>query len=119
MSSLVADFQKDILNPKNDVTHILRVAKVISAKLALDDIEKWIGHELNGYDETKSLPPYRHAYGSLQVRNPYRGWQTVTGGNTQMPFAHSMPQIEDFARQDTIGFQPQENFQISSGWDAF
>src|SRR5213080_4313613 len=100
MSSLVADFQKGILNPKDNVTHILRVAKLISAKLALNDIETWIGYELSGYEDTKSLPPYRQGYGSLQVRNPYHGWQIVTGGNTQMWFVHSMPQIEDFARQD-------------------
>jgi AbiTii len=78
MASLVANFQKDVLDSSKSVTDILRLAKVISAKLALDDIEEWIGAELNGYPSDESVPDYRHAVGTLQAFNPVRGWITIT-----------------------------------------
>ena len=119
MTSLVTNFQKDVLNPSKGVTDILRTAKVISAKLGLGDIEHWINAELNGYPEGESVPPYRQVWGTLEVRNPYRGWIIVTGGSREVPFYDSMPQIEQFSQQKGVAIQPRTNIPVSSGFDSF
>jgi hypothetical protein len=113
MASLVAKFQKDVLDSTKSVTDILRTAKVISAKLGLNDIEEWTSAELNGYPSNESVPDYRHAVGTLQVDNPYRGLVTVTGGSIEMPFGHSISQIEEFSKQETMAFAPQIHIPLS------
>jgi hypothetical protein len=115
MSSLVGNFQQDILSRNKTTTEILRTAKLISAKLGLEDIEQWIGHELNGYPEDGALPDYRKATGTLQVQHPYYGWQLVSQGTTLMPFHQSLPNIESYAQEETVGFQPYQQISISAG----
>lgn len=119
MASLVAKFQKDVLDSTKSVTDVLRTAKVISAKLGLNDIEEWIAAELNGYADLESTPSYRRAGGILQVQNPYRGWLTVTGGSLpSMPFRHSVSQIEEFSKQETISFEPEPNAPLSPPYSS-
>ncbi len=113
MASLIANFQKDVLDSRKSVTDILRTAKVISAKLGLNDIEEWIGAELNGYSSGESEPDYRHAVGTLQAFNPYRGWITVTRGSIEMPFGHSISQIEEFSKQERMDFAPKTDIPLS------
>jgi hypothetical protein len=113
MTSFVVNFQKDVLDPTKSVTDILRTAKVISAKLGLNDIEEWIGAELNGYASGESTPDYRHAVGTLQAFNPYNGWITVKGGSIEMPFGHSISQIEEFSKQERMDFAPQTDMPLS------
>jgi AbiTii len=110
--SLVVNFQKDVLDSTKSVTNILRTAKVISAKLGLNDIEKWIGAELSGYPDDESPPDYRHAAGTLQALNPYRGWITVKGGSIEWPFRHSVSQIEEFSKQETVAFSPNTDYPL-------
>ena len=69
MASLVQTFQADILNPEKRVIDLLRMAKLISVKLGLPDVEAWIQAELDGYED-RELPAYRRISGRLQVRNP-------------------------------------------------
>ena len=115
MAFLVENFQKDILDPRKSVTDILRTAKVISSKLGLNDIEEWIAAELNGYPDLESTPSYRRADGTLQVQNRYRGWIIVTGEGSipPMPFGYSIPQIEEFSKQETVYIAPQTNIPLS------
>ena len=78
MSSLVLDFQKDLLRSHKTVVENLRTARLISAKLGLSEISEWIECELNGYPDGQSVPEYRVIRGgTLQVLNPYRGWQNA------------------------------------------
>ena len=112
MASLVAKFQKDVLDSTKSVTDILRTAKVISAKLGLNDIEEWIGAELNAYPSGESVPDYRHAVGTLEARNPYHGWIPVTRGSTEMPFGQSISQIEQFSKQERMDFAPETDVPL-------
>ncbi len=112
VASLVEKFQKDALDSTKSVMDILRTAKVVSAKLGLNDIEDWIAAELNGYPDGESTPDYRHAVGTLQVFNPYRGWITATRGSVEWPFGHSISQIEEFSKKETMDFSPKEDFQF-------
>src|SRR5438132_5610454 len=75
MRSLVTDLQRDILNSKKSVTEILRTAKLISAKLGLNDISGLIESELSGYSDLRKVPGYREMVGgNLYYFNPARGW---------------------------------------------
>lgn len=59
MDSLIIDLQKDILENK-DVESILNKALMISNELELEEFNKWINLELNGYKaDLDKLPPYR------------------------------------------------------------
>jgi hypothetical protein len=119
MASLIANFQKDVLDSRKSVTDILRTAKVISAKLGLNDIEEWTAAELNGYPSGESVPDYRHAVGTLQAYNPYRGWITITGGSIEMPFGHSISQIEEFSKQERMNFSPNTDIPLSGVASSF
>lgn len=54
----VSELKKDIENDE-DIMLILRKALDISSKFGLDDYEKWISSELQGYSDPKLLPNYR------------------------------------------------------------
>jgi AbiTii-like protein len=97
----------------------LRTAKVISAKLGLSDIEEWIAAELSGYPNGKPVPDYRHAVGTLQAYNPYHGWITVTGGSIEMPFGHSISQIEEFSKQERMDFSPKTDVPLPDVASSF
>ena len=117
MASLVLKFQKDVLDSQKSVTEILRTAKVISAKLGLNDIEKWIGAELNGYPEDESPPGYRHAGGTLQASNPW-GWATVKGGSIDWPFRYPISQIEEFSKQERVDFSPNTDYPLAGAYSS-
>jgi hypothetical protein len=119
VASLVAKFQRDALDSTKSVTDILRIAKVVSAKLGLNDIEEWIAAELNGYPDNESTPVYRYAVGTLQLYNPVHGWITVTQGSVEWPFGHSISQIEEFSKRETNDFSPKEHFQFEGVASAF
>ena len=73
MSSLVLDLQKETLNPKTRVADLLRMALVVARKLKLEEFEKWIESEINGYAEAKGVPPYRILTGQPVVVDPVQG----------------------------------------------
>ena len=85
------------------------MAKLISAKLKLDNITQWINHELNGYPEGTILPEYRcFRGGSLQYLNPYTGWNDVVGHrNVSMPTLQPVTELEVFAKEKTIAVSPR------------
>jgi len=73
MGSLVKDFQRDIVQSSKSTVELLRTAKLIAAKLGLNDITEWVNAELNGYQSGATAPLYRRiSGGELQIFNPYR-----------------------------------------------
>src|SRR5437764_17490 len=110
MASLVTDLQRDILNSKKPVTEILRSAKLISAKLSLNDITAWIGFELNGYPQGTDVPDYRLIKGGhLEVFNPYQGGWGFAGAveNWKSLTSQPVPELEELAAGDTIEITPR------------
>lgn len=86
MASLVQQLQADALDPKVQVSDLLRKASVVAFKLDLRDSTRWIDDELNGYGSTKDqkeLPPYRIIKGEVKGWNPYHGWQPVIFGDSE------------------------------------
>ena len=77
MSSIVLELQQEILSSSSDIMSLLRKAHVIANKLKLNEFDKWILSELNGYSDYDSIPDYRSINGSIKAWNPYRGWIPV------------------------------------------
>lgn len=57
--TLLRELQQDALDPKVDITTLLRKARVLAARLNNPEFVSWIQHELNGYPGTADLPKYR------------------------------------------------------------
>ena len=54
-----------------DILQALRHAHVIAVKLGLDEFDKWIQYELNGYPKNDEVvPKYRFVTGTLKAKNP-------------------------------------------------
>lgn len=81
MSGLILELQADALDRNVRVSDLLRKAFVISKKLGIDEIERWIQNELNGYSTHEEIPIYRKIRGEVKVWNPYHGWQPLNFGD--------------------------------------
>jgi AbiTii len=57
--TLLRELQGDALDPKVDITTVLRKARVLAARLNNPEFVAWIQHELNSYPEGAELPKYR------------------------------------------------------------
>lgn len=77
MSSFVLDLQKELVSSNCDIVGILRKAHLIASKLSMQDFDKWIMFELNGYANADDVPEYREVQGILKAFNPYQGWIPV------------------------------------------
>lgn len=98
MSSLVLDLQKELMSRDCDILQALRHAHVIAVKLGLDDIDKWIQCELNGYSSDDTVPKYRYMTGVLKAKNPYRGWipAVITDKSNNQPY-NTVPLCESMS----------------------
>ena len=96
---------------------ILRTAKLISAKLGLNDISDLIESELSGYIDIAKVPSYREmAGGNLYYFNPARGW-CFAGDISPREYRYRTPQpvseLEELAKAKFIVSNPIEKFQLS------
>lgn len=85
MKSIVLDLQQEVISQECDIIQALRKAHLIAAKLGLNDFDKWICNELNGYANAEDCPEYRTINCELKALNPYRGW---------IPIVIDSPKIE-------------------------
>lgn len=83
MPGLILELQADTLDPHARTSDLLRKALVISKKLGINEIERWITNELNGYTEREEIPAYRKIRGEVKVWNPYHGWQPLNFGDPE------------------------------------
>lgn len=103
MSSLVRDFQRDIVQSSKSTTELLRTAKLVSAKLSLTDITAWVNAELSGYSGEMPVPDYRIlSGGDLQVFNPLRGWQYVNHVTRKVTIGQPVSELEELAKGKSI-----------------
>lgn len=77
MTGLVFELQRDSLNSEIRVSSLLRKALVISKKLKIIEIEKWLNEELDGYLSIETIPKYRVVRGQVKTKNPFHGWQPL------------------------------------------
>lgn len=75
MAGLVEQLQEEALDSTKPITDLLRKALVVAKKLSIEDFEKWVTAELNGYNVTKIEPPeYRKVAGEIKAYNPYNNF---------------------------------------------
>lgn len=79
MAGLVEEIQAKVLDNTVATTELLRMVKLAAVKLQLNDAIEWVDHELKGYPNQASVPPYRRSMGEVKAHNPYHGPQPVGG----------------------------------------
>lgn len=76
MGSIVLDLQQEIISQDCDIVNVLRKAHMIAVKLGLEEFDKWICNELNGYQSANDCPNYRKIHCQLIAEN-YYGWKHI------------------------------------------
>src|ERR1035437_11183260 len=83
MSSAVHNLQKAIVSGNQSLTQLLRQTKLIAAKLGVEDVERWVDSELQGYSKDTDPPEYRKVFtAGLEIHNAYRGGWPFAGNLT-------------------------------------
>ena len=120
MSSIVLELQQAILCPSSDIMTLLRKAHVIAKKLQLNEFDKWILSELNGYSDYDSIPDYRLINGSVKAWNPYNGWIPVLLDNNEFEailcnrkLGDSISKIIELENKSESTFHIQYNAEIN------
>jgi hypothetical protein len=124
---LLQDIQHAVTSSDRPLTDVLRMGKILAAKLDNALLREWVDQELNGYAKDASLPPYRAPrpvpvcgdftgpYGQarnvpisvLQLKAEYRkdAWKGLFHASFPRPIAT----YEDQLRHDAVEFrQPWE-----------
>ena len=76
MVAIVLQLQQDALDRDVLISDLIRKALVVAKKLNLEDFERWISDELNGYGDG-DVPEYRVIPGQVRWWNPRLGWQPL------------------------------------------
>lgn len=84
MGSIVLDLQQEVISQNCDIVNALRKAHLIAMKLGLEDFDKWVLNELNGYSEKNNCPEYRKLHCILKALNPYHGWMPTMINDPEM-----------------------------------
>ena len=67
--SLIHDIQAVAISQTTDVPTLLRMCKLLAARISHQRFGEWVDQELNGYPTVESLPDYRvvrvDSYGSF------------------------------------------------------
>lgn len=71
MRNLVEELQFKAFDKQTSISELLRLARIVSVKLDLEDFQQWISNELNGYKG--DVPDYRRLRGQLMGVNPFHG----------------------------------------------
>ena len=121
MSSLILELQQEILNPNSDIMSLLRKAHIIACKLQLNEFDKWILSELNGYSDYNGIPDYRLVTGSVKAWNPYHGWVPVILDNDKFEailcnrkMGESLGKIIELENKTETTFQIYYSAEISA-----
>ncbi len=91
--SLIHDIQSAAISQTSDVPTLLRMCKLLAARISHAELAEWVDYELNGYPGIKSLPDYRvlqvDSYGSFS--GPYYQAERL-----QIPVSILPEEFQDF-----------------------
>lgn len=106
-SSIVIELQKLATDENESITKLLKQALIVATKLNLLDFQTWINKELDGYNNVKEVPKYRHVMGEIKAWNPYNRiwipliWRDFPKGGLERSIAQPISEIEYiFKKQD-------------------
>jgi hypothetical protein len=57
--TLLRQIQAAAIDSNTEITTVLRMAKVLAARLGNAEFENWVYSELNGYEDHTAIPGYR------------------------------------------------------------
>jgi hypothetical protein len=118
MGSAIQNLQTAIVEGNQSIIQLLRHTKLISAKLALTEVEKWVDLELNGYpigENGPEVPEYRIITAeSLLVHNPVRGWQYVGDVRRSVEVFQPISDVEMLSKEEQCSYTPPKNYQLST-----
>lgn len=84
MRSIIQQLQIEASEGKNNVSELLKKAKIIASKLDLVDFLEWINLELSGYEDKEDTPSYRVIKGDPRGWNPFKGWIPLLLGDEDL-----------------------------------
>lgn len=109
MTGLIEEIQRGAMGTSVPLTTLLRQAKVAARKLKLEELESWIGYELDGYSDRSKLPDYRVLNGRAVALNPYRGWIPIIMPSSELnDMLSTVPIMQSTASLETINLNSQE-----------
>ena len=112
-SSVVTNLQKSIIADEKSLTQLLRVTKLIAAKLNLGDVERWVDYELNGYPPDISPPHYREfSTAHVEVRHPMRGWEFAGHFNQKQNTSQPISDIERLSKGERLTMPVENNLPV-------
>jgi len=91
--SLVLQLQSEAIDDSASISGLLMKAKLVAAKLGLDDLTEWIEFELGGYPSREQVPLYRRFQCKPEAFNPYVGWIPINFGATPKKFLYEFTTI--------------------------
>ena len=121
MPALIPELIAMASDPTVKTTDLLRKAMVAARLLKQPEFAAWINSELQGYQQSGDLPPYRVLQGELKVDVPGHGRLPLPIRNAEMNrlitesrFGHAMGALEDLAVPGEVvrSFFPPEQSQI-------
>lgn len=71
---LLGEIQSAAVDPNHSVSDLLRKCQILAFRLKHEPFKQWVAHELNGYPDGSSLPPYRaeiHGQLKAQTAGPF------------------------------------------------
>ncbi|MFR7962752.1 MAG: hypothetical protein ACLU5H_02085 [Alphaproteobacteria bacterium] len=77
MMDIIADLQKDLIDPTKKLSTILSKAYLVAQKLELNEMAEWLNFEISGYKCGNDCPDYRTIKGILKGRNPFTNWAVI------------------------------------------
>lgn len=117
--ALVLELQKEALDQRVSVSHLLRKALVVARKLKSSEFQNWIEIELNGYGDTFTEPEYRQVRGSCMVKNPYHGFQPVQFPNDEWAKKFSERRISSpVAELESLVSNQKSNIKLTMRYPA-
>lgn len=74
MSSLLEELQRESYESRVDITTLLRKAYIVARKLKINEFQRWIDNELNGYNLDDEIPEYRDIGGVVKAYDLRSSW---------------------------------------------
>jgi len=91
MSALIPELIAMASDPTVKTTELLRKAMVAARLLKQPEFAAWINSELQGYQQSGDLPPYRVLQGELKVDVPGHGRLPLPIRNAEMSCSFVLP----------------------------
>ena len=93
---LLADIQAAAVDPHHSLSDLLRKCQILAFRLRHEPFKAWVAHELGGYPNDATLPPYRASLRG-EIRAHLSGPFGSRGNNVPVPLSLIPPTSRDEA----------------------